>query len=212
MLLEIFNLTWKLQSRLNFSISTFWIPHKKQKGLHGWLTWNLQFRLQNSIPGRSWIFSIFGPLPRISQKGSPKRCHFRFVFFFFRFLPFVPFFSLLSFSFSSVLFRFLPFASVSFSEDKKKKIPFARPFRETPTYPKNLLRLLFRNGLTRGFVSKDILFPSTFKKNFPRQPCETSWCLAGQKLTPRCVAATFDSQLPSRWSSHQVILNKLPKP
>ena len=68
--LEIFNLAWKLQSRLKFSILILRIPHKN-KGLVGGLAWNFQSRLKMSFVsislenfnpgGRSWIFSRFGP-------------------------------------------------------------------------------------------------------------------------------------------------------
>ena len=89
-------------------------------------------------------------LVRVSQKGSPERCRFRFFPFFsvfFRFLPFFPcflsvffrFFRLLPlFSFFSLyfrcfpfFFRFLPSFSVSFSE-KNGETPFARPLLRNP--------------------------------------------------------------------------------
>ena len=67
--LEIFNLAWNFQSR------TFRIPHKKR-------VWRVA-RLKISIPleiftpgGRSWIFSIFGPLgfplPSNNKKKHPR--------------------------------------------------------------------------------------------------------------------------------------------
>ena len=69
--LEIFNLAWKLQSRLKFSISILWIPHKI-RGLVGvsleifnlaWKCHSFQSRLKISIPeGDLEFFQDLGPL------------------------------------------------------------------------------------------------------------------------------------------------------
>ena len=93
--------------------------------------------------------------------------------------------------------------------EKCPKIPFWRPF-----FPS---RRPFFGHFGRGAVFHFLShFPRIFASGrFPilymatsivtpamhglrrRRPCEASSCLAGQKLTPHCLAAIFDSHLPS---------------
>ena len=60
--LAFFNLAWKFQSHLKFSILTFRIPHQK-KAVWWVARLKLSISLGNFNPrGRSWILSFFGPL------------------------------------------------------------------------------------------------------------------------------------------------------
>ena len=57
--LKKINLDWSFQSRLNFQFQTFRIPHKKW----GFGRLKISISIENFNPGgRSWIFSILGPL------------------------------------------------------------------------------------------------------------------------------------------------------
>ena len=65
--IEIFNLDWKLPSRLKCSIPDLQNCPQKTRVFGGWLAWKFQSRLKISIPeGDLDFFSIFGPL------GTPK--------------------------------------------------------------------------------------------------------------------------------------------
>ena len=93
--LEIFNLAWKLQSRLKISILILRIPPPppQKQGFGGWLAWNFQSRLKMSFesvslenfnPGeRSWIFQDLSdghrtrpPLGKGRRRTSKKLCAF----------------------------------------------------------------------------------------------------------------------------------------
>ena len=127
-------------------------PPKKGNGINCTGASTILKPLGGLQPYETWTFricseSVFGAFPEfiqillgILQKGSPERCRFRSLpFFFFHFLRFFfcpsPFFTpfWLFFFLGSVFFRFFPFSSVSFLEKKKTgRHPSRDPFCETP--------------------------------------------------------------------------------
>ena len=73
--IEIFNLAWKFQSRLKFSILD--LQNSPQK-IGVWWVARLKFSIsiENFNPGgRSWIFSIFGPLGYHHIRAPPHKNH-----------------------------------------------------------------------------------------------------------------------------------------
>ena len=80
------------------------------------------------------------------------------------------------------------------SEPKKQNSFITRPLGTRGPQP--FVKTPFGSCRCQILLTSHFACCTKFPKQDPRGPCETSNCLAS-KLTPRCLVAIFDSQLPS---------------